>query len=619
MSVTTAASARALEASKNISLSSSMMASATTTTTTTAPSSNSTKFKLPSFRKLKSKLSLRKSQSTASNLADLSKKKIVHSNTLTNINQILNSNGQTTNGTKHGSTNLIITNDNTKSTNGKLNMLNNRYVYQNENNYRQDKTQTHDITNGLLYNNVLNANGNNSNYLNRHSFIDVIQEEQFVNPTLSNTSSLIESVNEMHISINTNKDNIHGQNGTLNCNEQSVRSSSSSLKVHQQHYYPNNKLVATAIHSINHTSDSSPNSLKQKSNEGSYNNLTGSSLQASAGDGSSTSSSTYIDRKTNSTSGNEMSTTTHTNTSDELQVKSHNKINNGYIASHHISDNNSNSNNHSQESSSSSSHNGSAGSGSNGSQSSHSGGLSAFFSSFSTSTNNQSNGQVKLRNNKNKLKNEIQKRISLPANINSILNLSKSKSKVNDETLNEQDEEMDSCTPESSESSKHVKQSDQQQHQYENPLTPDNLNNAINSNRSIGLNSKLASQTMSNYNLAAVKMTGSTSVHHLNQFNNINKLPNKKYLNQHIQSYQSLSTMCFQNSTNQANMNLMLKLKPLNRNSRRASMSELGYGKIESYNKLDKLGEGTYATVFKGQSTINGSFVALKTQSITSK
>lgn len=31
--------------------------------------------------------------------------------------------------------------------------------------------------------------------------------------------------------------------------------------------------------------------------------------------------------------------------------------------------------------------------------------------------------------------------------------------------------------------------------------------------------------------------------------------------------------------------------KPLNRNSRRASMSELGYGKIESYSKLEKLGE----------------------------
>ena len=78
----------------------------------------------------------------------------------------------------------------------------------------------------------------------------------------------------------------------------------------------------------------------------------------------------------------------------------------------------------------------------------------------------------------------------------------------------------------------------------------------------------------------------------------------------HIQSYQSLSSMAMSDASNA--MATMLMLKPLNRNSRRASMSELGYGKIESYNKLDKLGEGTYATVYKGQSTINGSYVALK-------
>ncbi|KAK2548923.1 Cyclin-dependent kinase 17 [Acropora cervicornis] len=40
----------------------------------------------------------------------------------------------------------------------------------------------------------------------------------------------------------------------------------------------------------------------------------------------------------------------------------------------------------------------------------------------------------------------------------------------------------------------------------------------------------------------------------------------------------------------------------LSRSSRRMSLSELGYGKMESYIKLDKLGEGTYATVFKGKS-----------------
>ena len=40
--------------------------------------------------------------------------------------------------------------------------------------------------------------------------------------------------------------------------------------------------------------------------------------------------------------------------------------------------------------------------------------------------------------------------------------------------------------------------------------------------------------------------------------------------------------------------------------------SEIGFGKLESYTKLDKLGEGTYATVFKGKSRLTDSLVALK-------
>ncbi|CAD5115689.1 DgyrCDS4640 [Dimorphilus gyrociliatus] len=51
---------------------------------------------------------------------------------------------------------------------------------------------------------------------------------------------------------------------------------------------------------------------------------------------------------------------------------------------------------------------------------------------------------------------------------------------------------------------------------------------------------------------------------------------------------------------------------PLNRRQRRASLSELGYGKVESYKKLEKLGEGTYATVYKGQSLVTDAVVALK-------
>ncbi|KAI8511167.1 Cyclin-dependent kinase 18 [Branchiostoma belcheri] len=50
----------------------------------------------------------------------------------------------------------------------------------------------------------------------------------------------------------------------------------------------------------------------------------------------------------------------------------------------------------------------------------------------------------------------------------------------------------------------------------------------------------------------------------------------------------------------------------LSRRMRRASLHEIGFGKMESYTKLDKLGEGTYATVFKGKSKLTDNLVALK-------
>ncbi|XP_051998950.1 cyclin-dependent kinase 16 [Xyrauchen texanus] len=52
--------------------------------------------------------------------------------------------------------------------------------------------------------------------------------------------------------------------------------------------------------------------------------------------------------------------------------------------------------------------------------------------------------------------------------------------------------------------------------------------------------------------------------------------------------------------------------KPLSRRLRRTSLSEIGFGKLETYIKLDKLGEGTYATVFKGRSKLTDNLVALK-------
>lgn len=40
--------------------------------------------------------------------------------------------------------------------------------------------------------------------------------------------------------------------------------------------------------------------------------------------------------------------------------------------------------------------------------------------------------------------------------------------------------------------------------------------------------------------------------------------------------------------------------------------AEIGFGRSETYTKLDKLGEGTYATVYKGRSKLTNNLVALK-------
>lgn len=55
-------------------------------------------------------------------------------------------------------------------------------------------------------------------------------------------------------------------------------------------------------------------------------------------------------------------------------------------------------------------------------------------------------------------------------------------------------------------------------------------------------------------------------------------------------------------------------VSPVNqsRRERRISLSDMGYGRSETYTKLDKLGEGTYATVFRGKSRLTDTIVALK-------
>ncbi|CAF0875581.1 unnamed protein product [Brachionus calyciflorus] len=210
----------------------------------------------------------------------------------------------------------------------------------------------------------------------------------------------------------------------------------------------------------------------------------------------------------------------------------------------------------------------------------------------SSSSSSHPNGEkVKLRQKKSKTKADlIDKRISLPANISHNLN-------QQNEALVEDEYDQD-----------------------------DNVNKIENSNIKINknlLNTKNIGFT-SNYQLSSLQSNNSNNNNNIGGVNVVSKLPNRNmslvnnfqkktslnYAQHHIHSCQSLSSvnnMLFQEPNKQ-----FLLMKPINRNSRRASMSELGYGKIESYNKLEKLGEGTYATVYKGQSTINGSFVALK-------
>jgi len=61
-----------------------------------------------------------------------------------------------------------------------------------------------------------------------------------------------------------------------------------------------------------------------------------------------------------------------------------------------------------------------------------------------------------------------------------------------------------------------------------------------------------------------------------------------------------------------ASINLKSPFTGMTHKERRMSMSEMGYGKTSSYTKLDKLGEGTYATVFRGKSKLTDAIVALK-------
>lgn len=250
-------------------------------------------------------------------------------------------------------------------------------------------------------------------------------------------------------------------------------------------------------------------------------------------------------------------------------------------------------------------------------------GISGFFSSLSStfslnnnSANNGTGNDVKLRPHKNKTKSDIQKRISLPAyNHNNIMNLHNGPISADNDYYN-------TSTPP-------LIEGDEQGQNNENEptipettsYTPNSKPDVLNNNNSVINKHSFIKHSgyTSNYQLNHYAK-GNSGSSRINNSMSINFNLNSRLLGngQHnvnsanIQSYQSMSQIATGGDKNQSQMAAVLRMKPLNRNSRRASMSELGYGKIESYMKLEKLGEGTYATVYKGQSTINGSYVALK-------
>lgn len=173
-------------------------------------------------------------------------------------------------------------------------------------------------------------------------------------------------------------------------------------------------------------------------------------------------------------------------------------------------------------------------------------------SSSSSSSNNPSGDKVKLRQKKSKGKSDLNnKRISLPANYASNIQMLRQGEEL---TENEFNQDL---------------------------MSEKIVNKNFLNTKKIGF--------ISNYAISSSLSTKSSNLPNRNM-SMLNKNPNLNYNQHHLQSFQSLSSM---NHSDVARH--LFLLKPINRNSRRASMSELGYGKIESYSKLEKLGEVNYS------------------------
>lgn len=439
-------------------------------------------FKLPSFKKLRSKLSIRKSHSTASNLADIAPKaKLSNSNSSNNIKTITVTQQQQT----PSKTQLILNAAITQNYNPNNNNINSNLVNNNNNKSTEFLNE---------FPQKLNSSSNN------HYDIDVIQEEQIGQ---SNTH-----LDELH---QQQQQQIEQSLSTINLNTNNLQvqpssSSSSSSLNHTNIVHSNTKINSNSTVTTNTTTS---NDLTPKSS------------------------------KTNGTDSSPYNLKSSTNTPNKHQNP---------IAEF----------------------------------------LSSLSSSFSLSSSSSSSNQqsssanVKLRQKKNKPKqSEIQKRISLPANyISNTTQIQQQQQTHQEDVLieGENDDELNKNTqvllkPPAEITASHFKTS-----QFKSSLL-NTKNIGFNSNHQIS--SSLA-------NNAKMMLTQNSKTIKLN--------PALNYAQHHIQSFQSLSSVSDSNS--QFNPKPLFLMKPLNRNSRRASMSELGYGKIESYNKLEKLGEVNNAKNF---------------------
>lgn len=574
--------------------------------------SSSSKLRLPSFKKLRNKLSMRKSHSTASNLSDIAKlnispshqqasnnnintngnhqlpthRLIPTSNTLNNISEHDSNNPHNNYQHQYANNNHIKTNRTFKPSDDGINYQNHINPLTNNNHRPGSEYISHD-TNAVITSVTVEEESPHAKFNIAHNGHNTFTQNSYHQHQIHqhpyyhyNDSNCFSAIQEEKMLNNFVEDN-HGQThvNIINCGGNNTN----CLKI--QNELSHQPSSSSSNSSLNNNSRTVTNSNNTNGNKNMLNY--GSSISNTT-TGTTTSNSLNSDLTSTSTSSPQ------TNQTDYYmpQLQQEQPSNPSTNSSSHKNPKTplggtptKNSPNHR--------------------------GISGFFSSlsstFSLNNNNNNNStNVKLRPHKIKTKADIQKRISLPAyNHNNIISLQQAPVSADGDFYN-------TSTPPLIEDDEQAQNNENQPIPETTSYTPNSKQNALNNKHSFIKHSGYTSNYQLNH-----YAKGNNGAGRINNSMSINFMLNSRAAQHNantanIQSYQSMSQIATGGDKNHNQMAAVLRMKPLNRNSRRASMSELGYGKIESYMKLEKLGEGTYATVYKGQSTINGSYVALK-------